>query len=104
MDEIRGQLRDAVFLALDELNGLRAADDQLVKSLDTHLTGERGSLDSLGVVNLIVILEQRLDEIFGKSVSLLDDERLDPTAGPFNTVGSLIEHLERLLWSVPADV
>ena len=103
MYEIRGQLRDAVFAALDELNALRAQDEQLPKSLDTPLTGERGSLDSLGVVNLIVILEQRLDEIVGKSVSLLDDERLDPTAGQFNTVGSLVGHLERLL-SAPADV
>lgn len=96
MTDISAQLRDAVFGAIDELNELRPPDEQIAKSLDSTLTGEGGPLDSLGFVNLIVAIEQRLDSIFTSSVSLLDDEMLDPTAGHFRTVGALIEYLKKI--------
>lgn len=96
MTDISAQLRDAVFGAIDELNQLRPSDQQIAKSLDTTLTGEHGPLDSLGFVNLIVAIEQRLDSILTSSVSLLDDEMLDPTAGHFRTVGAMIEYLKKI--------
>jgi acyl carrier protein len=96
MPEIRTQLRDAVFAAIDELNAHRPPHERLPKALDTALTGEHGPLDSLAFVNLIVALEQRLDAIFGTTMSLLDDDRLDPTAGQFRTVQALIDYLETL--------
>jgi acyl carrier protein len=96
MPEIRTQLRDAVFAAIDELNAQRPPDQRLPKALDTALTGEHGPLDSLAFVNLIVALEQRLDAMFGTTMSLLDDERLDPTAGQFRTVQALIDYLETI--------
>jgi acyl carrier protein len=96
MPEIRTQLRDAVFAAIDELNAQRPPHERLPKALDTALTGEHGPLDSLAFVNLIVALEQRLDAMFGTTMSLLDDERLDPTAGQFRTVQALIDYLETM--------
>lgn len=96
MADISSQLRDAVFGAIDELNELRSPAERIVKSLDTTLTGEGGPLDSLGFVNFIVAVEQRLDSVFTSSVSLLDDEMLDPTAGHFRTVGALLDYLEQL--------
>ena len=96
MTDISSQLRDAVFGAIDELNELRPPAERIDKSLDTPLTGENGPLDSLGFVNLIVAVEQRLDSVFTTSVSLLDDEMLDPTAGHFRTVGALIDYLEQV--------
>lgn len=94
--ELRTQLRDVVFAAIDEVNEQRAPDARLEKTLDTALTGEHGPLDSLGFVNLVVAIEQRLDAIVGAPVSLLDDERLDPTADHFRTVKTLVEYLEQI--------
>jgi acyl carrier protein len=96
MPELRAQLREAVYAAIDELNAQRPPHQRLPKALDTALTGEHGPLDSLAFVNLIVALEQRLDAMFGTTMSLLDDERLDPTAGQFRTVQALIDYLETL--------
>lgn len=96
MTDMSSQLRDAVFGAIDELNQLRPPAERIAKSLDTTLSGENGPLDSLGFVNFIVAVEQRLDSVFTSSVSLLDDEMLDPTAGHFRTVGALIDYLEQI--------
>jgi acyl carrier protein len=96
MQEMRTTLREAIYGAIDDLNDVRAADAQVGKSLDTCLTGADGALDSLGFVNFVVALEQRLDAALGTPISLLDAEQLDPEAGPFRTVESLIEHLEAM--------
>ncbi|HXH24138.1 MAG TPA: acyl carrier protein [Vicinamibacterales bacterium] len=95
--ELRTRLVDVVFASLDELNEQRAPEERLRKALETPLVGDGGSLDSLGLVNLIVILEERLDAVIGAPVTLLDDEHLDPSAGHFATVGTLVAHLETLL-------
>lgn len=91
------QLREVVFAALDELNELRPADDKLPKTLETALVGDLGRLDSLAFVNLIVILEQRLEKVVQMPLTLLDDEQLDLSGSHFNTVEDLIAHLEALL-------
>ena len=94
---LRMQVRDVVFEALDTLNEHRAPTERLPKALDTPLAGDGGSLDSLAFVSLIVGLEQRLEEKLGKTVNFFQDEHLDPTAGPFRSVQTLIDHLEALL-------
>ena len=96
MQDFDTQLRDAVFAAIDELNTQRAPQDRLTRTLDTALTGEHGPLDSLGFVNFVVALEQRLDGVFGTPISLLDDEHLDPTAEQFRTVRALVTYLGRI--------
>src|ERR1700683_758232 len=96
MPDLRAQLREAVFAALNDLNAQRPPLQRLPKALDTALTGEHGPLDSLAFVNFIVALEQRLDAMFGTTMSLLDDEGLDPTAGEFRAVQALIEYLEEM--------
>lgn len=96
MTDTATQLREAVYATLDDLNAQRPASERLAKALDTPLSGANGALDSLAFVNFIVMLEQRLDGSLAMPVSLLDDERLDPTAPHFQTVGNLITYLAAL--------
>ena len=53
-----------VFKALDELNEQLSGKNKIKKSLDTVLFGQKGCLDSLGLVNLIVAVEQEIEEEF----------------------------------------
>ena len=96
MQEIRTAVLEAIYRAIDDLNDVRAADAEVPKSLDACLTGDAGAFDSLAFVNFVVALEQRLEVRLGTPVSLLDDERLDPEAGPFRTVATLVDHLEQM--------
>ena len=53
---------------IDEQNELRAADRQLDKAPEAPLFGEAATLDSLGLVHLIVALEQRVEEEFDEGL------------------------------------
>ena len=90
---------DLIFRAIDEVNQLLPSDRCLEKTLETILSNksEQGSLDSLGMVNFIVALEQLINEEMGVSVSLADDLIISEEHNPFQTVSILSDHLDRLL-------
>ncbi len=87
----------AIFDAMDEVNEQRPEDQRLEKSADTVLFGESGTLDSLGLVNLIVGVEQRLEEDFGASVTLADEKAMSLKNSPFRSVKTLAEYAATLL-------
>lgn len=89
------QIRDVLFDALDQLNAQLPADQQLMKSTSTPLAGSDGGLDSLGLVNLIAVVEQTIEERFGVSISLFDEDALG--GEPFATIGTLAEFICGLL-------
>jgi hypothetical protein len=50
-------------------------------------------LDSLGVVQLIVEVEQRVEQAHGISVTLANDKAMSQKNSPFRTVGVLADHV-----------
>jgi acyl carrier protein len=63
----------------------------------TRLFGRDGLLDSMGLVTLVVAVEQAIEDEYGVSVSLADDRALSQRTSPYRTVGSLAEYAEGLL-------
>jgi len=59
---------------------------------DTVLVGNDAVIDSLGVVSLIVEIEQRLETGHGVSVTLANDKAMSARSSPFRTVGVLTDH------------
>jgi acyl carrier protein len=57
--------------------------------LETPLFGPDGILDSMGLVSLIVALEQALEREHTISVSLADEHALSQRRSPYRTVGTL---------------
>ena len=64
---------------------------------DTPLFGPDGALDSIGLVSIVVELEQRLSDRAGREVSLMNDRALSRTRSPFRTVRSLAEYASEQL-------
>jgi acyl carrier protein len=60
---------------------------------DSVLVGSDSILDSLGVVSLIVEIEQRLESLHGISVILANDKAMSQRNSPFRTVGVLTDHV-----------
>jgi hypothetical protein len=63
----------------------------------TVLLGEDGLLDSLGLVNLLVVVEQTLEEQTGAALTIGDDRAVSARHSPFRTVGSLADYALDLL-------
>lgn len=87
----------AVFATVDEVNQTLPDDRKLEKSVETRLFGQRGELDSLELVNFIVMLEQRLADEFGLVVTLADEKAISRTTSPFSTVERLADYVIELL-------
>jgi acyl carrier protein len=86
-----------VYRAIDEINPGLPAERRLKKSAGTALFGHAGALDSLGLVNLIVAVEQAVEDELGASVTLADEKAMSQSASPFRTVGTLAAYVWRQL-------
>jgi acyl carrier protein len=83
--------------SISETNEGLPADQRIASSPDAVLFGERGSLDSLSLVNLIVSVEEGVAEEFGVSIVLADEKAMSRRTSPFRTVGTLSDYVATLL-------
>lgn len=87
-------LLSLVYGAIDEVNGFLPIDQKLIKSNDTVLVGDGAGLDSLGLVTLLVAIENAFSNHAGISLGLplvaADPEVLQD----MKTVGGLISLIE----------
>jgi|SoiMethySBSTD1v2_1073268.scaffolds.fasta_scaffold1315263_1 acyl carrier protein len=58
-----------------------------------NLIGRQAVLDSLGLVTLIVDLEQRLEEEYGISLVIVDEHAMSQRSSPFRTPQSLTDYI-----------
>jgi acyl carrier protein len=96
MADIKG-ITQSLFNVIDEFNRTLPAEKRLMKAPDTTLVGGNGALDSVGLVNLIVATEQRIEEDFGIPISLADERAMSQEKSPFRTVDTLVNYIALLL-------
>jgi len=86
-----------VYRAIDELNPQLPPERRLEKSPETAVFGSAGRLDSLGLVNLIVAIEQAVENELAVSVVLADEKAISQRSSPFRTVGALAAYVRARL-------
>ncbi len=86
-----------LFSAVDELNQLRPREEHLGKDLEIPLAGDFGRLDSAGLINLIVVTEQKAAEELGRPILLTDDRTMSQVNQVFRTLGTLADYIDQLL-------
>ena len=87
---------DLIIKAVQDVAGLSDKPSGSTINSDTPLMGSGRVVDSIGLVTLIVDVENRVAEQTGQSVSLMDDRAMSQTRSPFRTVGSLAEYVTEL--------
>lgn len=92
-NEGQNPVRSLIYEVVDEINEMTAEDRQISKSADTVLIGKESAIDSLGLINLLVTLEDKVTAQYGISLRL-SYEIANPDA-PFGTLGALIEYVSR---------
>jgi D-alanine--poly(phosphoribitol) ligase subunit 2 len=91
------KIKQAIFNSIEEINLQLENEDQLEKSSDTRLFGVNSNLDSLGLVNLLVIIEQNIEDEFDVITTIADERAMSQKYSPFQTVGTLTNYIEMLL-------
>ncbi len=89
-----------VALIVDSLQDLLAMDgtgESDAANEETRLLGRSAVVESMGLVTLIVEVEQRLESDFDAVVVLADDRAMSQSRSPFLSVGTLADYICRLL-------
>lgn len=84
-----------IFDAIETINN--SLDDKLEKSPETSLYGRDSKLDSLGLVNLIVEVEESITDKFNRTITIADEKALSQKNSPFRTVETLANYVCSLL-------
>jgi D-alanine--poly(phosphoribitol) ligase subunit 2 len=82
---------------LRELNGQQQMKKAVNLDSDTPLFGPDGVLDSMGMIMLLVSLEQVIEDTHGVSINLADEKALSQQNSLYRTIGSLADYASRLL-------
>ena len=91
------EIEKIVFESFDEINENLDDDEKLQKSSKSSIFGGDSSLDSFGLVNLIVSIEQSLEDKLGSPISLSDDKAISQKTSPFKDVETLVTYVKSLL-------
>jgi acyl carrier protein len=93
----REDITDIVFAAMRNSNRARPADAQLDVSTDALLFASGSPLDSLGLVTLLMDVEDLVAERGGRLITLSDERAMSRKQSPFRDVPSLVDHIEEIL-------
>lgn len=88
---------ELIYEVIDELNIDLEPSEQLKKDENSVIFGPESTLDSMGLVNLITLIEQRIEEKTGNFIAIADERAMSMQESPFKTVKTLKEYIEVLL-------
>ena len=93
----RKTIENLIITSVKEINEQLPQEQQLGQSTKTVLLGKDGKLDSLGLVTLLVIIEQNIEDEFDVSITIADERAMSQKRSPFRTIGTLADYIDMLL-------
>ena len=78
-------------------NIVSAENEETNFDSNSIIFGDNTLFDSLGVVSLIVAVEQAIEDNYNISITLADEKAMSQKHSPFGTVGSLADYIMVLL-------
>ncbi len=92
----RPRLSTLIADCLKTVNQARPEDKQIPLDEDTCLFGADGHLDSMGLVSLLLDIE---DSVFdqGFEIALSDERAMSQQRSPFRTIGTLTDYTYELI-------
>ena len=90
----KDQIEAAIFDAMDEVNAVLPDNMQLERTPEAVIFGRGGKLDSLGLVNFVLAVEEKLTKL-GIDVSLTDERAMSQSRSPFRSVAALTAFVQQ---------
>ena len=91
------ELYKIIYDSIDEINSMIASGKQINKQPDTLISENENELDSLDILNFLVILEQKIEMETGRSISFVDDEALSYEINPLESVRTIKDFIKAAL-------
>ena len=87
---------DIITMIINEASSIIDLENDEI-NFDTTIYGNDSRLDSLGLINLIVAVEQNIEDEFDVNITIADERAMSQETSPFKTVGTLTDYIEILL-------
>jgi len=89
----RAKVISVIYEVFDEMNEDRDAESLIPKSESTVLLGRDGSLDSVDVLHFISNLEDRLEDLLGDEIDLVDEASVALENSPYKSVSTMADFI-----------
>ena len=86
------EIEQLVLRAMEQVNLARQPESKLVVAADAPLFGAGSPLDSLGLVSLLIDIEEALQD-HGHAITLSDARAMSQTRSPFRSVPALVAYI-----------
>jgi acyl carrier protein len=94
------EIEQTVLRAMEQVNLARKPESRLVIAPDAPLFGGGSPLDSLGLVSLLIDIEEALQDR-GHAMTLSDARAMSQTRSPFRDVPALVAYIQEGLQQTP---
>ncbi|MFJ5713887.1 acyl carrier protein [Neobacillus sp. NPDC093127] len=94
---MREKISNIVLTSIEEFNITYEQKIPIELGEAAPLFGKEGVLDSLGLVSLIVMVEQALEDELAISFILADEKAMSQKTSPFLKAGLLVDYISRLI-------
>lgn len=95
------EITNTVLLAVREFNAMRGERLKITEDWNAPLFGVGGSLDSHGLVNLVVCLEEKVEDELGKSIAIASERAMSQKQSPFRNLAALADFIHQLVQEAP---
>lgn len=89
---MKEQIVELVHQVIEEMRDSGDLDPGEEITATTPLYGEAGVLDSMGLVSVILTLEQEIESKFDLQIALADEKALSAKRSPYRTIESIAEY------------
>ncbi len=99
MDQGKDKVEKIIFAAIDDYNDFHPEEQKLEKNTGTVLFSragftKSGKLDSIGLVNLLVLIEEKMKTVFGNAFMLDIQQLIQEKEKYLKDLGTLLDYLE----------
>jgi D-alanine--poly(phosphoribitol) ligase subunit 2 len=94
---MRDKISNIVLETIEDFNIVYNQKVPIIQKEHTPLFGADGVLDSLGLVSLIVMIEQAIEDELEVSLILADEKAMSQKTSPFLRADILIDYIHKLI-------
>ncbi|OGT06651.1 MAG: acyl carrier protein [Gammaproteobacteria bacterium GWF2_41_13] len=100
---MKDKITAIVVESVEELNATLDNEVDTTFAEKALLYGGNGMLDSIALVSLIVIVEEKIQDELGVDIILANEKAMSQRHSPFLTIGTLSNYIKTLVEKEPHD-
>ena len=89
----KNSIIEIIFTSIKEVNENQPSNNKLKLKKDELLVSDKSKIDSLGLITLLVNIEDKINKTYNVRLNLLEENFISDEKTPFQTIDNLAEWL-----------